>query len=537
MEAGIDSAEVRAPSRREVAPRRMLRVAAAVLACALLGACDDGVSHASLPRAAGGAVVTGTETAPAKAAGARTAGASAAGSELLNWPEFGLNPERSDATAEATGITAQNVRRLRRIRISLPGTVDSSPIYLHDVRIHGETVDAVIVTTTYGKTLAIDGSSGKILWTFTPPGYSSWAGTPQITTATPLADPDRRFVYAASPNGLIHKLSLDTGREDGAGSWPVRIALDPVRQKITPALNIDGSYVLAATGGYDGDIPPYQGHVVAIERSSGRIRAIFNTLCANRRRLIEPSTCSASDSAILSRSGAVVEPGDGRILIDTGNGPWNGRTNFGDSVIELTMPSLKLRQVYTPPDQEKLNDDDLDLGSSAPALLGENRVVLGGKDGILRVLALSRLDGKAPPGRGRYHERLGGAVQQLPLPGGGQLFTTPAVWRGDGRTEVFIGDENATAAYALRRGRLHLLWENGTPGTSPVLAGGLVYVYEPDGGGIEVYRPTSSRPIAELPGLPGHWNSPIVVDGHVLESEGDANDHALNGTLDLFSVR
>ncbi len=39
-----------------------------------------------------------------------------------------------------------------------------------------------------------------------------------------------------------------------------------------------------------------------------------------------------------------------------------------------------------------------------------------------------------------------------------------------------------------------------------------------------------------LPGAPSHWNSPIVVDGHVIEPEGDANDHQLSGTLDLLSV-
>jgi hypothetical protein len=62
-------------------------------------------------------------------------------------------------------------------------------------------------------------------------------------------------------------------------------------------------------------------------------------------------------------------------------------------------------------------------------------------------------------------------------------------------------------------------------------------VYEPNGCGIEVYDPASPRPIARLPGAPGHWNSPIVVDGHVIEPEGNANAHEQRGTLDLFSAR
>jgi hypothetical protein len=287
-----------------------------------------------------------------------------------------------------------------------------------------------------------------------------------------------------------------------------------------------------ATSGYFGDAPPYQGHVASIDRSSGRLVSVFNTLCANRRGLLAPSSCRASDSAILSRAGPVVEPGGRRILIDTGNGPWDGSTSFGDSVLQLAFPSLGLRQTFTPTDQERLNTSDTDLGSSAPVPLGGNRVLVAGKDGIVRVLELSRLNGRSPSS----HTLLGGELQRLPLPGGGELFSAPAVWHHGGHTTVFVGDEHAIAAYVLRRGRLYLAWQNGTPGTSPVLAGGLLYVYDPAGGGIAVYRPTSPHPIATLPGLPGHWNSPIVVDGHVIEPEGDANDHNdTSGTLDVFS--
>ncbi|HEV2998867.1 MAG TPA: PQQ-binding-like beta-propeller repeat protein [Solirubrobacteraceae bacterium] len=455
---------------------------------------------------------------------------------LLDWPEFGLDPQRSSVSAEQSGIAASQLGHLRRVTVRLPGTVDSSPIYLHSASVGGRIVDVALLTTTYGKTLAIDASDGRVLWTFTPPGYAQWAGTAQITTASPLADPDRAFVYAASPDGLIHKLSLADGSEDRTGAWPVRITRDPTHEKITPALNIDGAYLLAATGGYYGDAPPYQGHVVLIARSSGRVRAVFNTLCADRHTLIAPASCPASDSAILSRGGPVVEP-DGRVLIDTGNGPWDGRRNFGDSLLELTFPDLRLRQAFTPTDQASLNASDTDLGSGSPALLGHGRALVAGKDGVMRVLDLSRLDGHPPTAGGPApRERLGGEVQTLPTPGGAQFFTAPAVWREGTHTIVFVADASGTAAYVLRSGRLRLGWENHNPGTSPVMAGGLLYVYDPPAGGIRVYRPASPRPIAKLPGAPGHWNSPIVLDGHVLEPEGDGNEHRLDGTLDLFSA-
>jgi hypothetical protein len=310
----------------------------------------------------------------------------------------------------------------------------------------------------------------------------------------------------------------------------VTVTHDPTNEKLGAALNVDGHYVIAATSGYIGDAPVYQGHVVLIDRESGKVAAVFNTLCANRRSIIVPSNCPQSDSAILSRGGAVVEADGKRLLIDTGNGTWDGHRFFGDSVLELTVPGLHLRQSYTPRNQAELNAGDGDLGSSAPALVGDDRVLVGGKDGILRVLNLKRLDGHAPGGK----PRLGGEVQKLPSPGAAALFTTPAVWHHGKQTTVFVADFSATAAYALRNGRLHKIWETQAPGTSPVVAGGLVYVYDPTDGGINVYRPNSANPITKLPGAPGHWNSPIVVDGRVALPEGNANDHATQGYLDIW---
>jgi hypothetical protein len=497
--------------------RKIMRLGPAAAACAFVAACGSS-APADVP------------TPTAAPASIPTAHASAA--RLLDWPEFGLDPQRSDASERGTGITAANVAHLRRSTVSLPGTVDSSPIYLHAAHAGGTVRNVIVVTTTYGRTIAIDADTAHVVWTFTPRGYGSWVGSEQITTSSPVADPGGRFVYAASPDGLIHKLAIANGNEAAGAAWPARITRDATHEKIAAALNIDGPDILAATGGYYGDAPPYQGHIVLIDRAGGRIRTLFNTLCANRRELLQPRSCRSSDSAILSRGGPVVEPGGARILLDTGNGPWNGSSDYGNSVLELGFPGLGLRQAFTPSNQAELSSSDTDLGSSAPALLGHDRVVVAGKDGIMRVLALSRLDGHPPGGR----ERLGGEVQQLGIPGGGELFTAPAVWTRHGASTVFVADGNGTAAYVLRGGRLFRAWQNSTAGTSPVMAGGLLYVYEPAGGGIRVYQPGSPQPIASLPGAAGHWNSPIVVDGHVVEPEGNANDHARGGTLEIFSA-
>jgi hypothetical protein len=452
---------------------------------------------------------------------------------LRDWREFGLNPQRSNATSASPGIDARTIGQLRLRTVSLPGTVDSSPVFLHAARIDGSARPAIFVTTTYGKTLAIDARSGQILWTYTPPDYSSYAGSAQITTAAPLIEASDSYIYAASPDGRIHKLRVATGSEVRSGHWPVAVTLDPHREKIASALNVAGPYLIVTTGGYYGDTPPYQGHVVLIDRASGAIRAVFNTLCAGRRTLIVPTSCPASDSAIWSRAGALVEEGAKRILIATGNGPWNGRSDFGDSLLELSLPALALQGAFTPIDQSTLDRQDLDLGSGGPALLGDGEVLIGGKDAKLRVLDLAALGGHGPG----VPERLGGELQQLPTPGGGQLLTEPCVWHHGMQTTVFIADPSGTAAYALRSGRLRKLWENGDAGSSPIFAGGLLYVYDPNQGRIEIYSSASPHPLRTLASEPGHWNSPIVADGYLVAPTGNANDHELSGKLEIYSAR
>jgi hypothetical protein len=106
--------------------------------------------------------------------------------------------------------------------------------------------------------------------------------------------------------------------------------------------------------------------------------------------------------------------------------------------------------------------------------------------------------------RGPSEEKAG--ATRLALPGGGELFTAPAVWRRHSSTTVFIGDEHA-AAYALIDGRLHLVWENSTPGTSPVMAGGLLYVYNPTAGGV-CLRAALCSPDREAPRHRGPLEQP-----------------------------
>jgi outer membrane protein assembly factor BamB len=445
-----------------------------------------------------------------------------------DWTRFGYDAARSNAGPAATGITSANVRSLKRQRVVLEGTVDSSPIYLSGVRVGDRVRDAFFVTTSYGKALALDAASGKVLWRFTPAGYAGWAGSAMITQASPVADPGRRFLYSASPDGRIHKLSVATGRE--AAGWPVTITRNPQREKIAPALNFAHGLVLAATGGYIGDAPPYQGHVVAIDARSGRMVGVWNTLCSERSGLLIPASCAESGSAIWARSGVVVDPATQNLLVATGNGRFDGQRYWGDSVLMLSSNARRLLQNWTPRSERELEQGDVDLGSTAPALLGNGLAVQGGKDGLLRLLDLRRLNG-----RGGAGTVTGGELQTLRTEDG--LFSAPAVWRDAARTWLFVSTFSGTQAFALIGRRLQLIWRKGVGATSPVVAGGLLYLYDPGGGGLRILQPTSGALVARLPAGSGHWNSPIVTDGRIALTQGNANEHLRNGILNIYRLK
>jgi outer membrane protein assembly factor BamB len=490
---------------------------AAVLAAACGGHATNASSAASLPTGA-----------PATTAGA-TAG---------DWLQFGNDAQSSGVGPADSGITAGNVRRLRLRQVHIDGVADSSAIALSGVTVRGARHDVIVVTTSYGKTIAIDPRTGHRLWEFRPAGVDSTPGNPQVTTTSPAADPDRQFVYSASPDGVIHKLALATGRQ----VWSRRITFDAHHEKLASALHISGTRVVAVTGGYIGDAPPYDGHVVTIDQANGRIVHVWNSECSNRHELIRASSCSVTntngDNAIWGRAGAIIEPGGGRILVATGNGPFDGRTSWGDSVLELAPDAGALLHNWTPANQAHLDATDTDVGSTSPALLGTfggMRLALqGGKAGVMDLLNLDRLNGTTG-GAGR---RLGGQVSQTSAPGNNQVLTQPAVWTHGGHIYVFVADGSATAAYELvdaGHPRLRRLWEKGSAGTSPVVAGGLLYVFDP-GGTINIRKPLSGALIRALPAGGGHWNSPVVTAGRLIEPTGAYGSSAGSSVIDIWHV-
>ncbi len=440
-----------------------------------------------------------------------------------DWPTFGWDVSRSSAPPRSVGLIPDQIGSLKRQQVTLDGTVDSSAIYLRGVSIKGASHDAFFVTTTYGKTIAIDADTGAVLWEYTPDSYGSLAGSYRITNATPVADDDRTYLYAAAPDGVVRKLAV----ADGGVVWSTAITRLPQREKIASPLSFYKGRVLVATDGYIGDRPPYQGHVAILDASNGALLHVWNSLSSDKHELLDPSSVSESDSGIWGRAGVVIDPATGDLYVATGNGTWDGKVNWGDAVIELDPDAERIEGNYTPVNTSDLNDEDLDLGSTSPVPLGGGLVAQGGKDRVIRILNWRAMQGTAP--------HRGGEASSVPTPSGDRLFTAPAVLHAGGTTWLLPPTAAATSAWTLSGVTLQPRWRADQGGTSPVIAGGMLFAYDPHGG-LYVYEATTGRLIAKLSCDLGHWNSPIVADGRIALPEGNANRHSTSGVLDIWRL-
>jgi len=451
-------------------------------------------------------------------------------STLSSWPVFGHDPARSGVDVGDRTLAPANVGLLRaRWQISLGTVADSAPILLDRVVVAGVAREMLFQTAKNGVTYGIDAATGRILWRFSTRG-------PNITTATPAADPSGKAIYVPGVDGFVRKLDAATGRELRAPGFPARVTLMTQTEKDASGLNVANGYLYATTSGYDGDAPPYDGHVVSVRLSDGSTH-VFNSLCSRDRSLPTPTSCNQSDSGIWSRAGAVVDPDpsmQGRVYAATGNGDFNANTgghNYGDSVVSLTADAGRLLGNYTPSNFDQLEANDTDLGSTGPAMLPRQNgsstpllLVQGGKDSIFRLVNRASLPG------------VGGELQELNLPGA--LFSAPAVWTdAQKRDWIYLGFSNIVLAYRVvtqgGKTQLVLAWQKqpgstSGEGTSPVVSNGMVFVAF-DGAlvalnafnGRELWSSAKSSAIHTIG--PVHWESPIVVNGHVYCSDENGN--------------
>ena len=483
-----------------------------------------------------------------------------------DWLQFDANAAHSGNNTAETILDAANVGSLtQKFQVTLPATVDGAPVLLQAVSTPSGVRDLLFVTTTAGTLLALDAHSGAQVWSqaYGANGCVDSNGSPCYTTSSPVLDPNRLYVYSYGLDGKVHKYQVGNGSEILSGGWPEVATLKGQNEKGSSALSTASAggtvYLYVTHGGYPGDAGDYQGHVTAIDLSTGA-QKVFHAACSDQtgQLTLNDPNCTSNRNAIWSRPGVIYDAGTNRIFVGTGNGTYNGNASghdWSESVLALNADGSGVSSgpldSFTPATYQSLDNNDSDLGSTAPAILPvpvQSKVahlaVQGGKDQLLRLINLANLSGHSGPGY------TGGEVQAaFGVPQGGEVLGQPAVWvnPADSSTWVFVANGNGISGFKLSvdaGGNPSLTWmwppagKPFPPGatTSPLVANNVLYYV--GGGAVRALNPTTGATLWTGPGIGGtHWQSPIVANGVVYVTDGSAHltAYALAGAAPVFT--
>jgi hypothetical protein len=433
-----------------------------------------------------------------------------------------------------TTITPQNVANLQKLfQVTLPAKADSAVVVLTNVNTGSTTQDLLFVNTTLGHHMALDAHTGGTVWSHTTSGINP-------TQSTPAIDPSRSFVYMYGLEGRVHKYAVGDGTEVTSGGWPQLETLKPNVEKGGSALTIASvggtNYLYICNGGYDGDGGDYQGHVTTVNLGTGT-QTVFNTLCSDQTvHFTNGGTpdCNHARSGLWARSCVVYDSDTGKLYGATGNGDFNPSVHdWGDSVFALDPSGVGSGgdplDSYTPTNFASLESGDLDLGSTAPAIVPTGSAkfphlaVQSGKDEKLRILNLDNLSGQGAPGH------VAGELSTAALPQGGEVQNAVAIWKNpaDGAQWVFVvSPSNGIAGLKLvfdgnGNPSLTPVWQQGGGGGSPLVANNVLYWAL--NGNLRALDPTTGNQLwsGAIGGI--HWQSPVVANGIVYIADGNSH--------------
>jgi polyvinyl alcohol dehydrogenase (cytochrome) len=427
-----------AAQRRSARPiRSRAAIFAITLAACAVAACSAGT--ATQPSATSPGVTRTLD--PGKGGGAFPAAA---------WPTFGHDAARSGVTPGLARPGKLSVAW----RTTLDGAVYGQPLLIGSL---------VVVATEHDTVYALSAATGAITWhahVGTPVPLSRLpCGNidPLGITGTPVYDPSTGIVYAvAETTGYRHTLfglSVTTGAVKVARYIPAPDGQQMYDQQ-RPALTLANGRVYVAFGGLAGDCGPYRGSVVGVPATGSG--AIISYVVPTSR-----------EAGIWATGGPVLAP-DNSFYLSTGNGAAassGAAYDRSDSVTQLA-PDLHFTGFFAPTAWVDDNANDLDLGSTQPALAAGGAVLAVGKRGVGYLAQAGALRG------------IGGNVAQATIC---KAFGTAAV-RFSTVYEPCTDTGLTAVSVSVAKKQITVIWRGpaGAHG-SPSIGGGAIWV--PDSGG------------------------------------------------------
>ncbi len=275
----------------------------------------------------------------------------------------------------------------------------TQPLVVTGVQVNGGTRDLVYVTTVNNSVYAFDANDSEAslpLWhvNFGTPAnvHSTDFGCFDINgqmgiIGTPVIDKARGVLYVVAltragavtgpHTGFVQKLhALDLATGADLPESPVVIAaqdFNALMENQRPALMLANDMVYVGYASHC-DKEPYHGFLMAYDAKTLTQVSALNT------------SPTGSEASIWQSGQGPAADSEGNVYVVTGNGSWDGVSNFSESFMKLT-PKLKLIDWFTPTNHLALDKRDQDLDSSGATLIpGTHLVVGGGKQGVLYTL-------------------------------------------------------------------------------------------------------------------------------------------------------
>jgi len=471
--------------------------------------------------------------------------AHAANTPTSNVATANYNDQRTNSNTSELMLTPQNVNKTtfgRLASIAVDGQIYAQPLYIGNVAIPGDGVHNIVyVATMHNSIYAFDADtlSSTPLWHVNlgtaVPSSLLYDESPDIQTeagilSTPVIDTSRGILYAVAEtyeSGTcvfrLHALSLTTGQEMLQGPIVVRasvpgsgqasdngsIPLDPMQHIQRPGLLLSANTVYLAFGSH-ADSPPYHGWLVAYDAANLQNQtAVWN------------ATSNGGSGAVWQAGRAPAVDNAGNIYVATGNGDYDGISNFGESFVKLSS-GLSVTDWFTPDDWRTLSDGDYDIGSTGVVLVpGTDLAVGGDKYGSLYSLHTSSMGHLTPAS--------GPNVQSFPAVRWGGIFNL-AVWQdSDGTARLYVLEQaNGLREFQLTGGQFNTTPVAVSNNSIDIPYDGIAV--SSNGGNLQsaiVWLTTGDHSVKPVPGtlhafdaqtLTELWNSDMVYDRDTLGS-------------------
>ena len=230
-----------------------------------------------------------------------------------------------------------------------------------------------------------------------------------------------------------------------------KITFNPLYQLNRPALLLMGNVLYIAFGGHC-DTGPYHGWVFAYDVSNPKAPKEVGVICTTPN-----GEGPLFNGEIVEGWGGIWMSGQGpsadeaaNVYVVTGNGTYNGTTDFSDSVLKMKLDGGKLQLLdwFTPENQVELKDNDYDLGSGGVAVVPNSHLLIaGGKEGRMYLLDRNNL------GKGASTALQSFQVTHQPIPKnklGYNIHGTPIIWPRTNEMYVYVmGEEDPLKQFRL----------------------------------------------------------------------------------------